>query len=525
MNPLRVFFRSILMSLVFVLILEACLLFPNAAQAAPVVPPQDPELIEATIQTGSAGIATGDPNGLHSRYGWPFQIVQVGHLDSSYQLYSTDFNDAYFHHGVDLIAPDGTQVRTPVAGQVVNVENYSSPSELYWEVAILDPEGYVWQYHHLDEPSIPDAIYAAYQGYQSDPVNGGFVAANSHLGNIVWWPEVSFGYRFNHIHLNILAAGDAYLNPLEFLDYTYTDRQPPQVQAVGLFTGTSNLLTVNAIPYGTDYSIYVRTRDLFMSPVYYLPPHRITFELDGSSLTHTVWDFHTLPGGSSDTAYVNQYFLPGLTGGDYETRDFYVDLGFAKDGNNPLPTEPGVHQVDIKVWDYSTNRATWKYIWTITQALPDNGCGTGMGVSYAFEVTEDTWIDDIDLGVMLAHDARGDVRVTLKGPMDASPVTLIEPAVDSNINYNLRIDDASALPINDGTRDDLNPPTFKRTVGPQTNGSLDSYRGQNALGIWQVFVCDSRVNKTGAIYDLELFITTTTEPLPQVFLPLVISGE
>ncbi len=524
MTQLRYKHRILLLYLAVVFIMTACLMVPIEAQAAPVVPPQDPEQIEAQIQTGSAGIATGDPEGPHSRYSWPFSIDQVGHLDSSYQLYSGDTNDAYFHHGVDILAEDGTQVRTPVAGQVVNVENYNY-SELYWEVAILDPQGYVWQYHHLDEPSIPDVIYAAYQAYQNDPINGGFIPANAHLGNIVTWPIYTFGYYFHHIHLNILADGDLYLNPLEFLDYTYTDTDAPQVQEVGLFTGTNTLIGGNTIPYGTDYSLYVHTRDLFMSDVYFLPPHRITFELDGLPQTHTVWDFHSLPGGSSDTDFVNQYFLPVLTKGDYDYRDFYIDLGFAKDGVNPLPTDPGVHTVDIKVWDYSYNRATWKYVWTITQALPDNGCNTGQGVSYTYEVTDDAWIEDLDLGVMVAHPARGEVRVTLKGPMDASLITLIEPSTDNSLNYNLRIDDASSLPINDGNRDDLTLPLFKRSVGPQLNGSLDAYTGLNASGVWQVFVCDSKAGNAGAVYDLELFFTTSPNRPQQLFLPLVITGE
>ena len=504
--------------------MPASFLLPSVVQAAPIAPPQDSELIEASIQTGSAGIATGDPDAPHARYAWPFAIEQVGHLDSSYQLYSSYLDDAYFHHGIDILAADGTQVRTPVAGQVVNVENYNY-SELYWEVAILDPEGYVWQYHHLDRLTIPPEIDAAYAAYLADHVNGGFIPANSLLGNIVTWPVWSFGYYFHHIHLNILAAGDVYLNPLEFLDYTFVDAQPPEVQEVGLFTGSNTLLVGYTIPFGTDYSLYIRARDLFLSQVYYLPPHRITFELDGAPETHSVWDFHTLPGGSSDTDYVNQYFLPGLTKGDYENRDFYIDLGFAKDGNSPLPTEPGFHQVDIKVWDFSYNRATWKFLWWVTQALPDNGCASGLGVSYTSAFSEDAWIEDIDLGVMVAHSSRGEVRVSLKGPMDANPKTLIEPSMDPNIDYNLRIDDASTLPINDGTRDDLRLPLFKRNVSPQTDGSLDAYRGLNARGTWQVFVCDSKPGNSGSVYDLELFFTTSTNPPPQIFLPLMITGE
>lgn len=489
-------------------------LLPQSVVAAPVVPPTDLEVPEYTIHTGSAGIATGDPDAAHARYGWPFAFDQMGHLNSSYQLYSSDLTDAYFHHGIDMLADAGTQVRTPCTGQVVNIENYSYPAELYWEVAILDPEGYVWQYHHLQQSSIPQAVHQAFTAYQADHVNGGFIASNAHIGNIVPWPVESFGFTFNHIHLNILASGDIYLNPLEFLDNTYVDTQAPQIQKVGLFTGTNTLLSANTIPYGSDYSLYIQTRDLFMSQVFYLPPQRITYKLDGSDETHTVWDFHNLPGGDSDSNYVNQYFLPGLTQGNYNERVFYIDLGFAKDGINPLPTEPGLHSIDIEVWDFAYNRATWKYNWIITQTLPDNGCVNGQGVSFIMEVDEDSWIEDIDLGLVVAHENRGQVKVSLKGPLDSSPTVLIEPSADANLNYNILIDDASVNPINNNHRDDLTPAYFKRIVGPIEDGSLDEYIDSNARGIWQVFICDSKAGVSGAVYDVDLRLSLTENIRP-----------
>ena len=109
-----------------------------------------------------------------------------------------------------MIAPNGTQVFTRSGGQVVNIENYQRGNDLYWEVAILDPEGYVWQYHHVDKTTIPQLIHTKFAEWRVDPDNGGYVPPDTHIGNIVYWPVVSMGYRFNHIHLNILAAGDRY---------------------------------------------------------------------------------------------------------------------------------------------------------------------------------------------------------------------------------------------------------------------------------------------------------------------------
>jgi len=87
------------------------------------------------------------------------------------------------------------------------------------------------------------------------------------------------------------------------------------------------------------------------------------------------------------------------------------------------------------------------------------------------------------------------------------------------------IDDASTLPINDGNRDDLNPPSYKRRVSPQTDGILDAYTGLDARGNWQVFVCDSKAGNSSAVHDLELFFTTSNNRPAKMFLPLVISAE
>lgn len=468
---------------------------------------------ENVIQTGSAGIAWGDPEGEHPRYAWPFALSQMGHLISSYQNYYQDPNRAYFHHGIDMLAQDGTRVVTPVGGQVVNIENYGG-SHLYWEVAILDPDGYVWQYHHIEQSSIPPQIQQAYQAYLANPENGGMIAANSQIGNIVTWPEFSFGFYFHHIHLNILAAGDIFLNPLDFLDDTYVDNQAPQVIRMGLFTGTNTLLTENKIAYGTPYSVYLQARDLFKSQVYYLPPHWITFSINGGE-PRTVWNFRQLPGGSSETQFVNKFFLPGLTKGNYQDRIFYMDMGFTTDGVNPLPTDPGIYKMDVEIFDYAFNRANWSYLWIITQNISDNGCASGQGFRKTYTIEDDSYVQDIDLALAIEHAKRGELQVSLKGPMDSTPTILVAPGSDGNLNYNLLIDDASANPINDGNRDDLRPPFFNRSAGPAADGALDRYNGMNARGTWEVMICDNSAGNAGLIWDVDLRLLTSSN-LPPV---------
>ena len=194
------------------------------------------------------------------------------------------------------MAPNGTQVYTRSGGQVVNVENYQPGNDLYWEVAVLDPEGYIWQYHHIDKNTIPQAIKDAFAAYQANPTTGGFIAPNTYIGNIVYWTVVSYNKRFNHIHLNILGAGGAYMNGFAF-HTPLADTVAPVLTTIGLLKNNT-VQTGNSIT--GDYGLYVRAKDLVLDDVYYLPPYKANFSVDGGPVT-TVWEFANLPGGASDT--------------------------------------------------------------------------------------------------------------------------------------------------------------------------------------------------------------------------------
>jgi hypothetical protein len=175
---------------------------------------QDHE-IEHTWTPDYLDLATGDPNLLpeHGVYAWPFALDSIGWSMQSYQDYG---GSPYFHHGMDMMKVNGTNVFNRSGGQVVNIENYRPGWNLYWEVAVLDPDGYIWQYHHIDELTIPQAIWDAFAAYQADPIIGGFIDPDTYIGDIIEWPVWSYGIQFNHIHLNILAAGGVFVNGFEF---------------------------------------------------------------------------------------------------------------------------------------------------------------------------------------------------------------------------------------------------------------------------------------------------------------------
>lgn len=322
------------------------------------------EQIEQAWHPAYLKLATGDPTLLteHGVYAWPFALDSIGWSMQSYQDYG---GTPYFHHGTDMMKMFGTNVINRSGGQVVNIENYNPGWDLYWEVAVLDPDGYIWQYHHINQFTIPQNIWDKYAEYQIDPINGGFIVPDTYIGDIIEWPVWSFGKQFNHIHLNILAAGGVYVNGFEFHD-GLPDTVGPEIQGIGLLK--NGQIYPNG-PIEGDYSLYVRARDLILDNVYYLPPWDITFSVDGGP-EQTTWRFDTLPGGADDTAYLNDFYVVPPTCGNYDCREYYIDLGFIPESQFKFPGTGGEHTVDVTVRDYAGNLASQSFSYTVIGPPP-----------------------------------------------------------------------------------------------------------------------------------------------------------
>ncbi len=329
---------------------------------------------ETTEQQASDGIVANDdpeaaykPDYLHlatanfsrapevTRYAWPFTLRTIGHTIASYQNYGST---PYFHHGLDILVNSGTAVYNRSGGQVVNIENYTPGNDLYWEVAVRDPEGYLWQYHHIEVSSIPQAIYDKYNEYLANPTTGGFISANTYIGNVVYWPVVTFGERYNHIHVNILDA-NGYVNGFAFHELL-NDTSGPQIQAIGLL---QNNAVVSGNTISGDYSLYVRARDLILHTAFYLPPYEIKYSVDGGPEIVT-WRFDNLPGGADRYAYVSELFVPP-TCGNYTCRNFYINLGFAVGPDRTFPSTGGQHTILVTVTDDFGNQTSQSYTWTV----------------------------------------------------------------------------------------------------------------------------------------------------------------
>jgi hypothetical protein len=302
--------------------------------------------------------ATGDFKNLkrrskRRRHFWPVTLSSIGHTMASYQRY--DFvGGAYFHHGIDIRAEAGSDVLAAAGGRVINVENYFPGDDAYWEVAILDEEGFIWQYHHIERESIPKEIFEAYQA--KIPIEAG-----TKLGEVYFWKIVTFGERFHHIHLNVLGKNKEYLNPFEFLEIL-PDSVGPEIGELFLI---QNKQVVSGNTVSSDkYTIAAEFKDWILSDVFVVPPNEVKISIDGQNPT-SIWKFETLPGGADNKAFVNQFYVPEKACGDYSCRKPVIDLGFSKQGGQLFPLSSGKHQLQVWAFDYNGNYVSRKFDWVV----------------------------------------------------------------------------------------------------------------------------------------------------------------
>lgn len=300
-------------------------------------------------------LATGN---LYGRLGlakqsarWPVNLLSIGHTIASYQQYG--FGSPYFHHGIDMRAASGSAVIASRGGKVVNIENYIPGDPAYWEVAILDQDGFIWQYHHIRRDSIPAEIHAALKSNRTIP-------AGTKIGEVYKWSVKTFGEYFHHIHLNVLGQDGVYHNPLLFLKQL-PDKVAPIISEVRVLDkkGVSR-----SASRSRPYTLVAFAEDLMLHKNFKVPPYHTWISVNGSK-PHTVWKFDSLPGGDSKTDFIHNFFVKKWTCGDYRCRRFAINLGFFRGRQLTFPATPGPHTAVIGVEDIYGNKSRKTFSWTV----------------------------------------------------------------------------------------------------------------------------------------------------------------
>lgn len=153
---------------------------------------------------------------------WPMREVPppVMNTVSVLQFYGSNPG---FHHGLDLQAPAGTKIYAPVSGLVETRYYYVRRSPYTYEVSISTENGYRWEFHHIDEESIPLEIRRLAE-------QRGIVQQGALLGEIYDASKVNIT---PHVHINVIDAEGYYHDPLKFFP-SLSDPQPPLIKGIYL---------------------------------------------------------------------------------------------------------------------------------------------------------------------------------------------------------------------------------------------------------------------------------------------------
>lgn len=147
-----------------------------------------------------------------------------------------------------------------------------------------------------------------------------------------------------------------------------------------------------------------------------------------------------------------------------------------------------------------------------TGAITDVNCGTAAQITRTFTVPTSAIIGDVDLGVLLTHTFRSDLRITLRSPGGIT-VNVMTNTAGSGDNLNDRFDDEAAANIsthNATVTDPVTPAPPPYSHSFQPTSPLSAFDGQNAAGTWTMVICDSAAADTGNFLRADLFITSTS---------------
>lgn len=281
---------------------------------------------------------------------WPFPLLSIGHNMQSFQNYSSS---PYWHDGLDIRSVENQAIFAAAGGKVVNIENYVPGNELYWEVAILDDEGFVWKYHHVRKKSISKEVQSAFK-------SGKKVEAGALIGDVVAWPQVAYGEVYNHLHLLVVAKDGKYTNPFLMLE-PLSDTQAPVITQIGI---AQNHAPIQGNKVSGPHALFLEASDLTLHDKFLLPPYKISYRLDNQD-EKLVWEFINLPSGTNDTSYITDFYMKG-TCGDYSCRKFYFNLNFTLDQpRGTMTLGPGSHTVEVSVEDIVGNKSSKSFQWQV----------------------------------------------------------------------------------------------------------------------------------------------------------------
>lgn len=143
-----------------------------------------------------------------------------------------------------------------------------------------------------------------------------------------------------------------------------------------------------------------------------------------------------------------------------------------------------------------------------------------------FTVGTSYTVSDVNIGVLMTHTYRSDLRMTLQSPA-GTRVTFMNGHGGAADNYNVVHDDEAGAAITGHTADDAvtgagSAPPYQRTYNPAA--ALSAFDGQNSLGTWRLEICDAVAQDSGTFYRADLYLAQTPATYADLSLTKTVSN-
>lgn len=239
---------------------------------------------------------------------WPLNMAnwqnKLGNTMAQFQQYYYGYS--YFHGGCDLVSEAGQNVTTPVAGRVeagfygyIQIKDgyfkklwipwgehvgRDDARDSYFEVAVINADGYRFEFHHIDPNNLPEGLIAKVEA-------GGSVEAGEVIGVVKSFHSEVKDLPYDHIHYNIIDPKGERVN-CEHVSELLADNHAPVINEVyGIHpeTGRAHPLTAGQRLYFRPIEIIVKAKDQKNDQLYLhqVPLLELKFEGQRASL----WDF------------------------------------------------------------------------------------------------------------------------------------------------------------------------------------------------------------------------------------------
>jgi uncharacterized repeat protein (TIGR01451 family) len=138
-------------------------------------------------------------------------------------------------------------------------------------------------------------------------------------------------------------------------------------------------------------------------------------------------------------------------------------------------------------------------------------CATPVFLTRTINVPESFIIGDLDVGFLANHAWRTDIHFDLISPAGTTVALLNGPFGANLDNYNVRFDDESATQVDTGFHASSDSLVGAPNVVQPEGGTLSSFDGENAQGLWTMRYCDVFPGAdNGNLRRTELFFTEAT---------------